>query len=187
MSNQNSISMIESFSENINEISSLYSSPYIEPPGILSDSSEDSIIAGAGEFTNFQNPQVQNIKIKTKNLRSYVKSRLNDMKIESSLMPNVSKSKCPIHGTNDHSMCTTECKIIDQIKTLQNDVHNMNQRLNSREEILKVKEKENLELKEAIKRLESNINVLTGTAATEYSIHEDENLICSCQNKCTII
>ncbi|CAG9316600.1 unnamed protein product [Blepharisma stoltei] len=92
-----------------------------------------------------------------------------------------------LHEYNDNSVYDAETQILEQLKTLQRDVQTMNNRLSTREEILKTKEKENKELKEAIKKLEQNINQLAGTAATDFSDQEEENIVCSCTNKCEIL
>ncbi|CAG9327375.1 unnamed protein product [Blepharisma stoltei] len=170
--------------------SSLYSYPSPECHEILSNEDSDSLL-DIGNIST-ENPKVNDIKKQTKKLKAYVKSKINDIKIEPSGFPNTTQNNNRIqlgslHEYNDHSVSAAESQIMDQLRNLQRDVQTMNHRLSTREEILKGKERENKELKEAIKRLEQNINQLAATTATDFSDHEDEKIVCSCTNKCLII
>lgn len=73
------------------------------------------------------------------------------------------------------------CKILKKISALQGEILKMNQEIGATNEILKLKQDQNLDLKGMIYRLEENL----GNAKANETV-DKSSVTCSCINKCVV-
>lgn len=74
------------------------------------------------------------------------------------------------------------CKIVNKISGLQGEISKMNQEISATNEILKLKQEQNSDLKGMINRLEENLG-----KSKEDEVVEKNSVNCSCMSKCIVM